>query len=94
MNRGSVKEYLEAIRGRYVKAGRKEKGMILGEAMQVTGHHCKALVRALRPRSDGRRDQRRGRPRQYGHETAEVLQTVWEAGNRMCVKRLQPFLGS
>ena len=62
MNRGSVKEYMEARRGRYLKADRKEKGRILDEAMQVTGHRRKALVRALGPRSDGGRDQRRGGP--------------------------------
>ncbi len=61
--------------------------------MQVTGHHRKALVRALGPRLDGGRDQRRGRPRQYGHETAAVLKAAREASDRVCGKGLQPFLG-
>ena len=37
MTRGSVMEYLEAIRERYAKADRKEKGRLLDEAAQVTG---------------------------------------------------------
>ena len=65
----------------------------MDEEMQVTGHHRKALVRALGPRSDGGRDQRRGRPRQYGHETAAVLKAAREASDRVCGKSLQPFLG-
>ena len=50
MTRGSVMEYLEAIRERYAKADRKEKGRLLDEAAQVTGRHRKSLIRALRTR--------------------------------------------
>ncbi len=31
MTRGGVKEYLEAVQGRYLKGNRKEKGRILDE---------------------------------------------------------------
>ena len=48
MTRGGKKEYLEAIRNRYIHGDRKEKSRILDEAMQVTGLHRKALIRALR----------------------------------------------
>ena len=47
MTRGSVKEYMEAVRGRYLKAGRVEKGRILDEFVQVTGYHRKAAIRLL-----------------------------------------------
>ena len=39
MTRGSVKEYLEAVQGRYRKAARQEKGRILDEFVRVTGYH-------------------------------------------------------
>jgi Integrase core domain. len=37
--------------------------------------------------------EKRGRPRKYGSETIEALKTVWEAEDRLCSKRLHPFLG-
>ena len=62
MTRGSIWEYLEAIRGRYLRAGKQEgegedlgrgrKGRILDEAEQVTGSHRKALIRVLRRHGD------------------------------------------
>ena len=48
MTRGGVKEHVEAIRERYLKAGRKEKGQILDEVTKVTGYHRKAAIRLLR----------------------------------------------
>ncbi len=62
MTRGSVKEYVEAIRERYQRAGRKEKKRILDQFTEVTGYHRKAAIRLLG--RDGSRPQgrRRGRP--------------------------------
>jgi len=37
MSRGSIREYAEAIRERYSKGRRKEKGQILEEFTQVRG---------------------------------------------------------
>ena len=79
MTRGSVEEYAEAVRERYTKASRREKGDILDEFSCVTGYHRKAVIRLLRssrPRSPGRR---RGRPRQYPQEVTAALKVVWEA---------------
>jgi len=42
MTRGGVKEYLEAVQGRYLKGNRKEKGRILDEVTKVTGYHRKS----------------------------------------------------
>lgn len=92
MTRGSVKEYLEAIRQRYLKAGRAEKGKILDEAEQVTGLHRKALIRGLRGGQQSPRAGPVGRPKRYGPEAVAALRTLWEASDRICGKRLQPFL--
>jgi hypothetical protein len=65
---------------------------MLDEFTQVTGLHRKAAIRLLhRPGQPGA-GKRRGRPRKYGTVTAEVLRVVWEASDRLCSKRLQPFL--
>ncbi len=92
MTRGGVKEYIEAVQGRYLKAGRKDKGQILDEFTRVTGYHRKAAIRLLRRSWKGKAVGRRGRARQYGIEVLAGLKVAWETSDRMCSKRLQPFL--
>ena len=92
MTRSSVREYIEAIRERYVGADRRGKGRILDEATEVTGYHRKALIRLLRARHGHVPARRRGRPRRYGPVVAEALKVAWEATDRLCSKRLQPFI--
>ena len=64
----------------------------MDEAVQVTGHHRKALVRALRSRPAQGAAKKAGRPKQYGQEAVTALKAVWEASDRVCGKRLKPFL--
>jgi hypothetical protein len=92
MTRGSILEYAEAVRWRYLKARKKEKGRILDEFTQVTGYHRKAAIRLLH-RDGSQRGKRRGRQRRYGQEVVDALRKVWEASDRLCSKRLKPFLG-
>jgi len=47
MGKKSRKEYLESIRERYRKAGKKEKTVILGEFCAVCGYNRKYAVRLL-----------------------------------------------
>jgi hypothetical protein len=75
-----------------LSARKDEKGKILDEFIQVTGYHRKAAIRLLN-RKSLRQVQRRGRERYYGHETADVLRKLWEASDRLCSKRLKPFIG-
>ena len=49
----SKTEYLEALRPRYRRAAKKEKGKILSEALLVTHYHRKAIIRLLRARAEG-----------------------------------------
>ena len=92
MTRGSIREYTEAVRGRYHWASKKEKGRILDEFTNVIGCHRKSAIRLLKAkrRSDLRR--RRGRSKEYGADVVGVLRLAWEATDRLCSKRLQPFL--
>ena len=92
MTRGGVKEYIEAVQGRYLNAGRKEKGQILDEVTKVTGYHRKAVIRLLRRGWRAKAVGRRGRSKQYGIEVLAALKAAWETSDRMCSKRLQPFL--
>lgn len=63
MTRTSIREYTEAVRGRYLRVPRKEKGRILDEFTKVTGYHRKAVIRLLHRDSQPEANKRHGRPR-------------------------------
>ena len=93
MTRGSIREYTEVVRGRYLKSKRKERGRVLDEFVQVTGYHRKAAIRLLNRNNSHVQRKGRGRRRCYGNEVVDTLRQVWEASDRLCSKRLKPFLG-
>jgi hypothetical protein len=92
VTRASILEYAEALRRRYFKASRKGKGKMLDEFTQVTGLHRKAAIRLLNRQGQPVASKRRGRKRKYGTGVTEALRAVWEASDRLCSRRLQPFL--
>ena len=92
MTRGSIREYTEAVQERYLHGSKKEKGKILDEFTKITGRHRKAAIRLLRSGNQARVNRNRGRPRQYGAAVARALRLAWEATDRLCSKRLHPFL--
>ena len=92
MTRGSIREYTEAVRGRYLLASKKEKGKILDEFTQVISCHRKAAIRLLRRGNKPKMNKKRGRPQQYGAAVAGALRIAWEATDRLCSKQLHPFL--
>jgi len=90
MTRGSVLEYVAAVEGRYRSGNKVEKGKVLDEFVRVTGYHRKAAIRVLaNPPTRSRRSG--GRPARY-RGVLEPLRAIWEASDRLCSKRLQPFL--
>ena len=92
MTRGSIVEYKEAIQRRYLKASKREKGKILDEFVQVTEYHRKSAIRLFNRNGVPKPKKRRGRPRRYGNESVDMLRKAWEASDRLCSKRLQPFM--
>jgi hypothetical protein len=91
MTRGSIREYAAALRARYATAGKAEKGRLLDGFCAATGYHRKAAVRRLR-RAPAEQRRAGRRPPQDGRAVREALETVWEAADRACGKRLAPFL--
>lgn len=88
----SIREYAEAIKGRYQKSTKAGKTKILDEFVATTGRHRKAAVRLLN-RSDKKTVKRRpGRPKMYSLEAISALRVAWEASDRLCSKRFRPFL--
>ncbi|MCK4274099.1 MAG: hypothetical protein KAW90_04355 [Dehalococcoidales bacterium] len=45
--RRRIMEYVQALRKRYFRAAKEEKGKMLNEFTQVTGLHRKAAIRLL-----------------------------------------------
>lgn len=92
MTRRSILEYAQVLRERYFRVSREKKGKMLDEFTQVTGMHRKAAIRLLHHQSRARGMRRYGRPRRYGTEVTDALRVIWEASDRLCSRRLQPFL--
>ena len=92
MTRGSIREYVEAVRGRYLMASKAEKSRILNELIKVIGCHRKAAIRLLRRKNRSTTNKRRGRSSRYSPSVIGALKVAWEATDRLCSKRLQPFL--
>ena len=92
MTRASIKEYADVIRQRCRAGHKTEKGKILGEFTKVTGLHRKATICLLRNKSQRTIKKKRGRTKYYGSEVTSVLRRILEASDRLCPKRLQPFI--
>jgi hypothetical protein len=86
----SVKEYVAAIHDRYQRANKEGKGKILDEFVKVTGYHRKAAIRLITATAKTTTGHR-GRPARY-RSVLPSLKAIWEASDRLCSKRLQPFL--
>jgi hypothetical protein len=93
VTRRSILEYADAVRDRYSGASKKMKTKILDEFKAATGMHRKAAIRLINRqeiKKDGRK--RPGRPKLYSLEATSALKVAWEASDRLCSKRLRPFL--
>lgn len=92
MTRGSILEYVAAIRDRYFSAVKTEKTKILDEFIEVTRQHRKSAIRLLHRPPGQKLDKRRGRRPQYSAAAVRALKIVWEIESCICGKRLKPFL--
>jgi hypothetical protein len=91
------KRIAEATAGRYRKARKKEKGVILNEFVELTGFarsyaamvlrnqgRVVAVNRKLRVRGDvGKKLPRRGRGSTYDEQTVKVLVQVWNTSKKL-----------
>jgi hypothetical protein len=91
VTRRSIMEYVQALRNRYFRVSKEEKGKMLDEFTKVTGWHRKAAIRLLNRPSQPGAGKRRGRPTMY-KDVMPPLRAIWEASDRLCSKRLQPFI--
>ena len=92
MTRRSIMEYAEAVRERYLRSAKATKTKILDEFVAATGLHRKAAVRLLNRVNKKNGGKKPGRPKLYSLEAMSALKVAWEASDRLCSKRFQPFL--
>ena len=92
MTRGSIQEYIAAIKGRYIKATKSDKGKILDEFVNNTGYHRKSAVRIFGSSRQIKKISKRGRKKKYQSMVANELKYLWEITDHLCSKRLHPFI--
>jgi len=92
MSRRSKREMVETIQPRYLKASKAGKQQILNELIAITGYHRKHAIRVLKHGFKPKGLKKAGRTKVYKGEVVEALEHIWEVCDRICSKRLQPFL--
>jgi hypothetical protein len=85
------KELTEAVGARYRQARARERTTILNEFVALTGYHRKHAIRILAGEHLQERP-RAARNRLYDEAVRQALIVLWEAGDRVCGKRLKPLV--
>jgi hypothetical protein len=92
MTQRSKREYVEAVRKRYIKSDKQNKGRILDEVCAVLECHRKAAVRLINQKPKpctSILSPRRGRKKQYTDpQIVETLVHIWQHTNLKCSKLL------
>jgi hypothetical protein len=85
------RELKDALRERYQAATRRRaRRQILSEFVRVTGYHRKHALRVLNQPSAPQSPRPRGRL--YDEAVRQALTVLWEAGDRICGKRLRALI--
>lgn len=97
MTNMSKKELLMAIKPRYIKASKDERGLMLDEFCNNTGYNRKYAVRILAAGYDHnkvKRVGRKSRKKKYDNDFLATVVKIWELLEYPCGKRLKPNLVS
>ena len=92
ISKNAKKELLAALRERYEVSTKKEKTRILDDFKALTGYHRKHAVRLLGGHPVNHEIKKGYGRRIYNEAVREALIVVWEAGDRICSKRLKAIL--
>jgi hypothetical protein len=85
------RKYLRAMKKRYLKAGRMERGRLLDEMEAVTDLHRKSLIRLMNGSLE-RTPRCKQRGESYGPEVDDALRVIYESLDHICADRLTPNL--
>ncbi len=89
VSKSARQEIVEAVRTRYERASKVEKGAILTEFTAVSGYHRKHAIRLLNPRLQVPAEIAVEGERVYDEAVKAALVLVWETADRICGKRLK-----
>ena len=93
MSRETVREYFDAIRGRYQKASKELKRLILNEFCLNTGYNRKYAIRKLNALSSrGQTTRTRRKKPVYGPQVISIIASVWKTAGYPCSVRLKALL--
>ncbi len=92
MTTNSRKELLDALRKRYCYANKKERIEILENLIQTTGYSRKHAITLLNNSQQTFDPKKKGRKNRLGLEAQEALIQIWHVSNKLCGKRLAPFV--
>ena len=86
-------ELIQSIAQRYHHASKADKKSILDELVAATGYHRKSATRLLNnPPAKASPQTPRRRACRYDDQVSMALVILWQAADRICSKRLVPFL--
>jgi len=85
------RKYLHNIWGRYIDSSKREKSLLLDEAMKVTGLHWKSILRLLNGHLS-RKPRTRNRGKSYGPIVADAVRMIAKSMDYGCAERLKPNL--
>ncbi len=87
------KQYMDTLRERYFKAGKKEKGKILNEYCGNTKQERKHAIKKFNYKvKTKKKEERKNRACFYGGEVIAALAEVWKIFDRPCGQRMEEIL--
>lgn len=92
MSLSARREMLASIRNKYRQAEWALKGRILDGFIASTGYERKYAIQLLNRRELPRSEAIRHGAQKYDEQVRQALLLVWYAANRICSKRLVPFI--
>jgi len=90
----TVQEWARANSVRYVRASKAQKKQLVDEFQATCAGNRRYLQQLLRhPPPPRKGPVKRPRARRYGDDVRRALEQVWKHSDRLCSRRLVPFLG-
>jgi len=96
MDMSSRKQYLQEVQKDYLKAGKREKTQLLGEAERRTGMERKYIIKKLSAKTRWGKEPRKpsSKTPEYGSDLIYPLVQLWDIFDEPCGQRLEPLIKS
>lgn len=89
----SKKDFIDAIRPRYLSSSKKQKQLILDEVCLLYGYNRKYAIRVLNKKQKPKKPKKSGRKKKYNNpELISALKSIWISTNLICSKRLKAVI--